>query len=169
MKKTVGEIVAWLNQLEADLDNVQSRDSHLSSKSSSKSDLKQMTAASADSQIQDELLYERHLLLKVCDHFIPINDSAKLFFLRAQCGETAKLFSKLTSFCHGLKCFFSELESDCVFRSFPFVPPPPPPSLVSTYYLHPPDARAIFLPNFIYYVMVPALTGGAQTEKIRVF
>ena len=43
----------------------------------------------------------------------------------------------------------------CFFGSFPFVPPPP--SLVGAYYLHPPDARAIFFYIVVYYVMARAL------------
>ena len=51
---------------------------------------------------------------------------------------------------------------------------PPPPSLVGIYYLHPPDARAIFLYNDLLcngkcsVIGVAKRTGGAQTEKIRI-
>ena len=37
------------------------------------------------------------------------------------------------------------LEQNRMFSLYPLPTPPPPPSLVDTYYLHPPDARAIFL------------------------
>ena len=52
----------------------------------------------------------------------------------------------------------------------------PPPSLVGAYYLHPPDARAIFLHSDLLCNGACSVTGGritywggggAQTEKIR--
>ena len=45
--------------------------------------------------------------------------------------------------------------------SFPFVPPPP--SLVGAYYLHPPDARAIFLHNDLLCNGACSVTGGCIT------
>ena len=54
---------------------------------------------------------------------------------------------------------------------------PPPPSLVRAYYLHPPDARAIFLHSDLLCNGTCSVTGGgghnvlggggAQTETIR--
>ena len=52
---------------------------------------------------------------------------------------------------------------------------PPPPSLVGAYYLHPPDARAIFLHSNVLCNGTCSVTGGritywgggAQTEKIQ--
>ena len=60
---------------------------------------------------------------------------------------------------------------------FRLCPPPPPPSLVGAYYLHPPDARAIFLLNGLLCNGTCSVTGGritywgvgAQTEKIQYF
>ena len=42
-------------------------------------------------------------------------------------------------------------------------PPPPPPSLVGAYYLHPPDARAIFLHNDLLCNGTCSVTGGRIT------
>ena len=41
--------------------------------------------------------------------------------------------------------------------------PPPPPSLVGAYYLHPPDARAIFLHNGLLCNGTCSVTGGRIT------
>ena len=42
---------------------------------------------------------------------------------------------------------------------------PPPPGLVGTYYLHPPDARAIFLHNDLLCNSTRSVTGGAYRTR----
>ena len=58
----------------------------------------------------------------------------------------------------GSKPFFITLRT---FWIFAVCAPPPPPSLVGAYYLHPPDARAIFLHSDLLCNGTCSVTGGA--------
>ena len=71
---------------------------------------------------------------------------------------------------HKIIEFFPTIQQKGVWDLFRLCPPP---SLVGAYYLHPPDARAIFLNNDLLCNSTCSVTGGrityggAQTEKIR--